>query len=116
MGTNTLKHAEFKSEEFPHRRPAVCSQTAILSSPISRQFLHFVVSLQNRFHALALISVFDMNIHSATLRLFKIGPVVSLLPATHRQYLMLLLSLPLRRLLVTFVLNTLISSKLFSGQ
>jgi hypothetical protein len=30
-GTNTFEHAEFKSENFPHRRPAVFSQTAILS-------------------------------------------------------------------------------------
>ena len=29
MGTNTFEHAEFKSEDFPHRRPAVFSQTAI---------------------------------------------------------------------------------------
>jgi hypothetical protein len=37
MGTNTFEHAEFKSENFPHRRPAVFSQTAILSSLISQQ-------------------------------------------------------------------------------
>jgi hypothetical protein len=36
-GTNTFEHAEFKSEKFPLRRPAVFSQTAILSSLISRQ-------------------------------------------------------------------------------
>ena len=34
---NTFTHAEFKSEEFPLRRPAVFSQTAILFSLISRQ-------------------------------------------------------------------------------
>ena len=37
MGTNTFEHAEFKSEDFPHCRPAVFSQTAILSSLISQQ-------------------------------------------------------------------------------
>jgi hypothetical protein len=37
MGTNTFEHAEFKSEKFPLCRPAVFSQTAILSSLISRQ-------------------------------------------------------------------------------
>jgi hypothetical protein len=36
MGTNTFEHAEFKSEKFPLCRPAVFSQTAILSS-------HFIV-------------------------------------------------------------------------
>ena len=35
--THTFKHAESKSEEFPLRRPAVFSQTAILSSPISQE-------------------------------------------------------------------------------
>jgi hypothetical protein len=43
--------------------------------------------------------------------LFKIDPVVSLLQATHRQYFIVALSLPLRRLRVTFVLNTLIVLK-----
>ena len=37
-----------------------------------------------------------------------IDPVVSLQPATHRQYFMLALSLPLRWLRVTFVLNTML--------
>jgi hypothetical protein len=49
-------------------------------------FLHFVVRLQSRFYTLALIFVFDVNIYSSSLRLFKSDPVVSLLPATHRQY------------------------------
>jgi hypothetical protein len=38
-GTNTFEHAEFKSGEFPLRRPAVFSQTVILSSLISGQIL-----------------------------------------------------------------------------
>ena len=38
-----------------------------------------------------------------------IDPVVSLQPATHRQYFVLALSLPLRWLRVTVVLNTMIS-------
>ena len=38
-----------------------------------------------------------------------IDPVVSLQPATHRQYFMLALSLPLRWLHVTVVLNTMIA-------
>ena len=38
-------------------------------------------------------------------------PVVSLQPATHRQYFMLALSLPLRWLRVTVVLNTMIALK-----
>ena len=37
-GTNAFKHAEPKSEEFPLRRPAVFSQTAILSLLIAREF------------------------------------------------------------------------------
>ena len=72
-------------------------------------FLHFVVSLQSRFYTLALIFVFDVNIYSSSLRLFKIDPVVSVLPATNRQYFILALSLPLRWLRITFVLNTLIA-------
>ena len=57
------------------------------------------------------IFVFDVNIYSSILRLFKIDPVVSLLPATHQQYFILALSLPLRWLCVTFVLNILIALK-----
>ena len=38
-----------------------------------------------------------------------IDPVVSLQPASHRQYFMLELSLPLRWLRVTVVLNTMIA-------
>ena len=45
------------------------------------------------------------------LRLFKINLVVSLLPATNRQYFILVLSLPSRWPHVTFVLNTLIALK-----
>ena len=74
-------------------------------------FLHFVVSLQSILYTLGLIFVFDVNIYSYSLRLFKIDPVVSVLPATNRQYFILALSLPLRWLGVTFVLNTLIVLK-----
>jgi hypothetical protein len=74
-------------------------------------FLHFVVSLQSIFYTLGLIFVFDVNIYSYSLRLFKIDPVVSLLPATIRQYFILALSSPLRWLRVTFVLNILIALK-----
>jgi hypothetical protein len=42
MVANTFEHAEFKSENFPHRRPAVFSQTAILSSQISQQIFFIV--------------------------------------------------------------------------
>ena len=44
---------------------------------------------------MGLIFVFDVNIYSYSLRLFKIDPVVSVLPATNRQYFILALSLPL---------------------
>ena len=74
-------------------------------------FLHFVVTLQSRFYTLGLIFVFDVTIYSYSLRLFKIDPVVSVLPATNRQHFILALSLPLRWLRVTFVLNTLIALK-----
>ena len=77
-------------------------------------FLHFVVSLQSIFYTLGLIFVFDVNIYSSSLRLFKIDPVVSLLAdlaATNRQYFILVFSLPLRWLRITFVLNTLIALK-----
>jgi hypothetical protein len=60
---------------------------------------------------LGLIFVFDVNIYSYSLRLFKIDPVVSLLPATIRQYFILALSLLLRWLRVTVVLNILIVLK-----
>jgi hypothetical protein len=52
-------------------------------------FLHFVVSLQSIFYTLGLIFVFDVNIYSYSLKLFKIDPVVSLLPATIRQWQLL---------------------------
>jgi hypothetical protein len=74
-------------------------------------FSHFVVSLQSRFYTLALIFVFDVNMYSSSLRLFKSDPVESPLPATHRQYFTLVLPLPFCWLRVTFVLNTLIVLK-----
>ena len=46
-------------------------------------FLHFVVSLQSIFYTLGLIFVFDVNIYSHSLRLFKIDPVVSLLACSN---------------------------------
>ena len=63
-------------------------------------FLHFVVRLQSILYTLGLIFVFDVNIYSHSLRLFKIDPVVSLLAATIRQYFILALSLPLHWLRV----------------
>ena len=42
MGTNTFKHAEPKSEEFPLSRPTVFSQTAVLSLLVSRHFFFIV--------------------------------------------------------------------------
>jgi hypothetical protein len=75
-------------------------------------------SLQSIFYTVGRNVVFDVNIYSYSLRLFNIDPVVSVLPATNRQYFILALCLPLRRLRVTFVLNTLIVLKkgYFSGQ
>jgi hypothetical protein len=70
-------------------------------------FLHFVVSLQSIFYTLGLIFVFDVNIYSYSLRLFKIDPVVNVVPSTNRQYFIL----PLRCLRVTSVLNILIALK-----
>jgi hypothetical protein len=72
-------------------------------------FFYFVVSLQSRFYTFVLFFVFNVYIYSSSLRLFMIDPVVSLQPATHRQYFMLALSLPLRWLPVTVVLNTMIA-------
>jgi hypothetical protein len=56
-----------------------------------------------------LLCTFNVYIYSSSLRLFMIDPVVSLQPTTHRQYFMLALSLPLRWLRVTVVLNTMIA-------
>ena len=72
-------------------------------------FLHFVLSLQSIFYTLGLIFLCDVNIYSYSLRLFKIHFVVSLLPATIQQYFILALSLPLRWLRVTLVLNIFIA-------
>jgi hypothetical protein len=44
-GTNTFKYAEFESENFPRRKPAVFSQNAILSSLISQQ-IYTIISLK----------------------------------------------------------------------
>ena len=58
-------------------------------------FLHFMESLQSIFYTcMGLIFVFDVNIYSYSLRLFKIDSVVRLLAATIRQYFILALSLP----------------------
>ena len=78
---------------------------------LTHTFVHFVISLQSRFYILTPISVFYVDFYSSSLRLFKIDLVISLLPATNRQYFILVLSLPLRWLHVTFVLNTLIALK-----
>jgi hypothetical protein len=53
MGTNTFEHAEFKSENFPHRRPAVFSQTAILSSLISQQIFSLFNDTDGWRHTIA---------------------------------------------------------------
>ena len=85
----------------------------MLKSPnkqLTHTFLHFV-SLQSRFCTLASISAFHVDVYSSSLRLFKIDLVASLLPATLRRYSILVLSLRLRWLRVTFVLNTLIALK-----
>ena len=63
---------------------------------LSHRFLHFVVSLLNKFYTLAPTFGFNVNIYYASLRIFTIDPSVSLLQATPRQYLILALSLPLR--------------------
>ena len=78
---------------------------------LTHAFLHFVASLQRRFYTLGPISVLYVNIYSSSLRLFKTDLLVSLLSATHGQCLILVLSLPLSWLCVTFVLNTLIALK-----
>ena len=78
---------------------------------LAHTFVHFVVRLQSRFYTLTPISVFYVNISSSSLRFFTINPFLSFLPATHRQYFILVLSLPLRRLRVTFVLNISIALK-----
>ena len=72
-------------------------------------FLYFVISLQSRFYTFVLFFVFNVYIYSSSLRLFMFDPVVSFQPATHRQFLKLALSLPLRWLRVTVVLNTTIA-------
>jgi hypothetical protein len=76
-------------------------------------FRHFVVSLPSRFYTLAQIFVFDVNIYSSSLRLiFKSDPVVSHLPANHRQYFILALSLPFRWHRVSFVFKYLYHVKI----
>ena len=72
-------------------------------------------ALQSRFYTLAPISVLYVNISSSSLRSLPIDPFVSFLPATYRQYFILVLPLPLRWLRVTFVLNILIALN-FPGQ
>jgi hypothetical protein len=72
-------------------------------------FLYFFVRLHSRFYTFVLFFAFNVYIYSSSLKLFMIDPVVSLQPATHQQYFMLPLSLPLRWLRVTVVLNTMIA-------
>jgi hypothetical protein len=60
MGTNTFEHAELNSENLPHRRPALFSQTTILSSLILRP----VFSLFNStFRTFALFIIWRQKIH-----------------------------------------------------
>ena len=85
-----------------------------LKSPnkkLTHTFVQFVKRLQSRFYTLALISKSYVNIYCSSLRVFKIDLVVSLLSATNRQSFILVLSLLLLWLRVTFVLNTLIGLK-----
>jgi hypothetical protein len=59
-----------------------------LKSPnkqLMHTFLHFAVGLQSRFYQFRTVFVFNVYIYSSSLRLFKIDPVVSLQPTTHRQ-------------------------------
>ena len=61
-----------------------------LKSPnkqLMHTFLHFAVSLQSRFYQFRTVFFFVFNVYnySSSLRLFKIDPVLSLQPATHRQ-------------------------------
>jgi hypothetical protein len=72
-------------------------------------FLYFFVRLHSRFYTFVLFFAFNVYIYSSSLKLFMIDPVVSLQPATHQQYFMLPLPLPLRWLRVTVVLNTMIA-------
>ena len=60
---------------------------------------------------LGLIFVFDVNIYSSSLRLFKIAPVVSVLAATQSTIFHFTVVFALHWLHITFVLNTLITSK-----
>ena len=88
-----------------------------LKSPnekLMHTLVHFVISLQSRFYSWASISMSYVDIYYSSLRLFKIDLVVSHPPTIHRQYFILVLSLPLLWLRVTFALNALIAlQKLF---
>ena len=64
-------------------------------------FPHFAVRLKSTFYTMAKIFAFDANIYRSSSRLFKIDLVISLEPETHRQYVILALSLPLRWLRVS---------------
>jgi hypothetical protein len=75
-------------------------------------YIHQKLDTNSCFSKLRAISnLFSFFYTPCSLKLFKIDPVVSVLPATNRQYFILALSLPLHWLRVTFVLNTLISLK-----
>ena len=48
--TNVLEHTELKSENFPHRKPAVFFQTDILSSLIFDSFAHCLTIRMDEDH------------------------------------------------------------------
>ena len=48
-----------------------------MNKKLTHTFVHFVISSQSRFYTLTPFSVFYVDIHSSSLRLFKIDVVVS---------------------------------------
>ena len=71
-----------------------------------------MITLQSRFCTLTPISVFYMDIYSSSLRLFKIALVIRLLPATNRQYFILVVfAVTLASRYICFKYSTLIALK-----
>ena len=80
---------------------------------LNHRFLHFVVSLQSKFYTLAPTFVFDVNIYFSSLRLLTIKSVLE--SSTSNTSTIFALSLPLRWLSATLVLNCHCNEKIFDS-
>ena len=87
---------------YTAKRASICVEINKLNKQLMHTFAHFFARLKTRFCTLASTFVFDVNIYSSSLRLFKTDNAMSSTSNPYGQYIILALSWPLRWLRVTF--------------